>query len=101
MCYSYYVTEKKKLCFSSTTFYFFSVLQCGVFSNFSPTQDIHPTLELKRPFHREMRRPFRSVSGHLHFGGYCLDLDEKQRKKKQLETLTNESHFLWWVKNPL
>lgn len=48
--------------------------------NFSPTQDVHPALELKWPFQCELRRRFCSVGGYWYFGSHGLDLDKKQTK---------------------
>lgn len=49
----------------------------------SPTEDVHPALELERPFHGELRRRSGSVGGHRHFGDYRLDLDKERRGGKK------------------
>ena len=67
---SYYENENKQLLFLFRS------------ADFSPTQDVHPTLELKRPFNCELWRCSGPVSGHLYFGDDCLDLDEKQKKEQ-------------------
>lgn len=65
---------------------------------FKPTQDIHPTLELKWPFDCELRRCSGPVSGYWYFGGYCLDLDSKQRKQESVGGTDMWITFLRWTK---
>ena len=69
-----------------------------LFANASPTQDIHPTLELQRSFHCELWGCLGPVGGHWYFRGYCLDLDKKRIKRKQLGRVADESDLTWWVR---
>ena len=86
-CFLIYVTGYKKITFLFLLLLLLLGSAVGVFPNFflfffSPTQDIHPTLELQGPFDCELRRCSGSISGHWYFGDYCLDLDKKQRKEQ-------------------
>lgn len=96
---NYVIDNEKEQCFFLQQLLFIFCSAVGAFSNFSPTQDIHPTLELKWPFDCELWRRFSSVSGHWYFSGYCLDLHKKQRKEQAVgATDIYESDLIWWVK---